>query len=169
MWAAFKVSIEFVTVLLLFWFLAKRQVDPWLPDQGWNPHVLHWKGSLNSWTTRKTHSRVFFFFFNKEFIGAFEIAHTHPKLFRDILSIRTFLGFLLLRAPLCFLFWLSESGLTTSRYENGRLSHLMSSHERRGGPSLVSGEGVLLIQHHEADGCPTVVQRCCVGFKTYLS
>ena len=46
MWTIFKVFIEFVTVLLLFYvlvFLSSRHVGSWLPDQGSNPHFLHWK------------------------------------------------------------------------------------------------------------------------------
>ena len=40
MWAIFKVFIEFVTVLILFyisWFLALKHVGSYLPDQGSNP------------------------------------------------------------------------------------------------------------------------------------
>lgn len=32
----------------------------------------------------------------------------------------------------------------------------------------MSGEGVFPIQHHEADGCLTAVQSCCLGFKRGL-
>ena len=37
--------IEFVTLLLLlyFVFLAARHVGSQFPDQGLNPHTLHWK------------------------------------------------------------------------------------------------------------------------------
>ena len=46
MWAIFKVFFEFIKVLLLFYvlvFLAMRYVESKLPDQGSNPHPLHWK------------------------------------------------------------------------------------------------------------------------------
>ena len=48
MWTIFKVFIEFVTVLLLFYvflggFLAMKHVGPQLPNQGSNVHPLHWK------------------------------------------------------------------------------------------------------------------------------
>ena len=46
MWTTFKVFIEFVTILLLFYvlvFLAPRHVASQLPNQGSNPHPLHWK------------------------------------------------------------------------------------------------------------------------------
>ena len=50
MWTIFKVFFEFVTILLMFYgfffffFLAMRHVRSYLPDQGLNPHPLHWKG-----------------------------------------------------------------------------------------------------------------------------
>ena len=47
MWTIFKVFIEFVTILLLFYvlgFLAMSHVESWLSDQGLNPYPLHWKG-----------------------------------------------------------------------------------------------------------------------------
>ena len=44
MWIILKVFIEFVTILLLFYvFLATRHVGSQLPQQGLNPHSLHWK------------------------------------------------------------------------------------------------------------------------------
>ena len=46
MWTIFKVFIEFITVQLLLYaliFLAMRHVRSQLPDQGSNPHPLHWK------------------------------------------------------------------------------------------------------------------------------
>ena len=43
----FKVFIEFVTILLpvflCFSVLAARYVGSYVPDQGSNPHPLHWK------------------------------------------------------------------------------------------------------------------------------
>ena len=49
-WIIFKVFIEFFMVLLpLFYiniymgFMATRHVESWLPNQGLNPHPLHWK------------------------------------------------------------------------------------------------------------------------------
>ena len=42
----FKAFVEFVTILLLFyvfWVLAKRHVRSQLPEEGANPHPLHWK------------------------------------------------------------------------------------------------------------------------------
>ena len=45
-----KVFIEFVTILLLFFFffnLARRHVVSLFPDQGLNPYLLYWRGSLN--------------------------------------------------------------------------------------------------------------------------
>lgn len=80
MWAMFKVSVEFVTVSLLFCFFGQEASGIWLPDQVWNPHVLHWKGKSTPGPpgspTRKPHSRVFF---NKEFTGEFQIAYTSSK------------------------------------------------------------------------------------------
>ena len=46
MWTSFKVLIEFVAVLLLFYvlvFLAVSHVGSELPDQGSNLHPLHGK------------------------------------------------------------------------------------------------------------------------------
>ena len=43
--AIFKVFIEFVTIILLFYtlfFLAERHVGSWFSDQGLNLHSLHW-------------------------------------------------------------------------------------------------------------------------------
>ena len=45
-WTIFKIFIEFITILLLFYvlvFSAMRHVGFLLPDKGSNPHVLHWK------------------------------------------------------------------------------------------------------------------------------
>ena len=39
----FKLFAEFVTVLLLFWFLALRHMESYLPDRGLNPRLLPWK------------------------------------------------------------------------------------------------------------------------------
>ena len=43
----FKGLIEFVTILLLFYvlfcFFPKKNMGSWLPNQGSNPHSLHWK------------------------------------------------------------------------------------------------------------------------------
>ena len=36
----FKVFAAFVTILLLFWFLALRHVGSYLPRQGSNPRLL---------------------------------------------------------------------------------------------------------------------------------
>ena len=50
-----KIFIEFVTMLPLFYvlvFLAVRHVGSQLPDQGSNPHPLHWKVKSYHWTTR---------------------------------------------------------------------------------------------------------------------
>ena len=39
----FKVFIEFATILLLFYiFLARRRLGSQLPEQGSDPHALHW-------------------------------------------------------------------------------------------------------------------------------
>ena len=46
MWSISKVFMEFATILLLFdvlVFLATRHVGSYLPNQGSNPHSLHWK------------------------------------------------------------------------------------------------------------------------------
>ena len=54
MWIIFKVFIEFFTALLLFYVFfvvvvvvlfcfAMKHVGSWLPNQGLNPHPLHWK------------------------------------------------------------------------------------------------------------------------------
>ena len=45
-WTIFKVFIEFFTTLLLFCvsvFLAEGHVGSWPPDQGLNPHPMHWR------------------------------------------------------------------------------------------------------------------------------
>ena len=39
-----------------FGFLSVRHVGSWLPDQGLNLHLLHWKASLNQWTLREVPS-----------------------------------------------------------------------------------------------------------------
>ena len=42
----FKVFIEFVTILLLFfmfWFFGREACGILAPDQGLNPQPLHWK------------------------------------------------------------------------------------------------------------------------------
>ena len=47
----FKVFIEFVTILLLFYdlvFLAPRHVGSELPGQGLNLHPLHWKEKVST-------------------------------------------------------------------------------------------------------------------------
>ena len=49
MWTIFKVFIETVTILLLFYvlvFLAKRHVGSLLSRQGWNLHPLCWKAEF---------------------------------------------------------------------------------------------------------------------------
>ena len=38
MWVIFKVFIEFVTILCLFYFLVARHVGTYFPDQGLNTH-----------------------------------------------------------------------------------------------------------------------------------
>ena len=46
MWTVFKVFIECVTILLLFYILVFWPRGMWeslLPYQGWNPHPLYWK------------------------------------------------------------------------------------------------------------------------------
>lgn len=53
MWAIFKVFIEFVfielvTILLLFFIFCHEVCGIWAPNQGSNPHPLHW-------TTREVH------------------------------------------------------------------------------------------------------------------
>ena len=55
MWVTFKVFIEFVTVLHLFYVLAfrSRGQGPQLPDQESNLHPLHGGFRLNLWTTRE--------------------------------------------------------------------------------------------------------------------
>ena len=45
MWAIFKVFIEGITILFLFYvlvFLAGRHEGFYLSNQGLNPHPLHW-------------------------------------------------------------------------------------------------------------------------------
>ena len=45
-WIIFKVFIEFVIIFFLFYvlgFLAMSHMGSQLPDQGSNPHPLHWK------------------------------------------------------------------------------------------------------------------------------
>ena len=50
MWTIFKVFIEFVTILLLFFlcfvFLVWRHVGSFLPDQGLNPHLPALEGEV---------------------------------------------------------------------------------------------------------------------------
>ena len=46
MWTIFKVFIEFVAMLVLFCILAFWSQGMWdlsSPNQGLNPHPLHWK------------------------------------------------------------------------------------------------------------------------------
>jgi len=44
MWTVFKVLVEFVmTLLVSYGFLAVRHAGSYLPDEGLNLHVLHWK------------------------------------------------------------------------------------------------------------------------------
>ena len=47
MWTVFKVFIKFVSVFVFCFyvsvFLAMRRVRFYLPDQGSNLHLLHWK------------------------------------------------------------------------------------------------------------------------------
>ena len=53
MWTILKVFIEFVIILLclMFWFLVTKHVGSQPPNQGLNPHALHfWRWSLNHWT-----------------------------------------------------------------------------------------------------------------------
>lgn len=57
----FKVFIEFIGILFLFYLLMERHVGSWLPDQESNLSPLHWQ-SLNHWTTRKVPICYFFFF-----------------------------------------------------------------------------------------------------------
>lgn len=58
--AIFKVFIEFIGILFLFYLLMERHVRSWLPDQESNLSPLHWQ-SLNHWTTRKVPICYFFF------------------------------------------------------------------------------------------------------------
>ena len=56
-WTIFKVFVEFVTILLLFYgvhSLATRHVGSLLPDHGSNLHPSGWKVNLNHWTTGKS-------------------------------------------------------------------------------------------------------------------
>ena len=50
MWTIFKVFIEFVTILLLFYvffgFLATRHMGSYLPDQGSNPNPPTLEGEV---------------------------------------------------------------------------------------------------------------------------
>ena len=95
MWAVFKVSIEFVTVLLLFWFFGQKASGILAPRPGMEPTCPALEGEVLTPEPpgRPTVGFLFFFFFNKEFIGAFEIAHTHPKLFRAFWAFVHFWGF----------------------------------------------------------------------------
>ena len=43
MWTIFKVSVEFVEILLLSYVLVSWHVGSYLPDQGLNLNPLHWK------------------------------------------------------------------------------------------------------------------------------
>ena len=44
LWVIFEVFIEFVTILFrVFGFLAARHRGSELPDQGSDPHFLHWQ------------------------------------------------------------------------------------------------------------------------------
>ena len=47
MWIIFKVFIELVTILFLYFaFLLVRHVGSGLPHQGSNLHSLHWKAEV---------------------------------------------------------------------------------------------------------------------------
>ena len=43
MWTIFKVFIEFVAILFLFYVLVFGQEACAIANQRWNPHLLHWK------------------------------------------------------------------------------------------------------------------------------
>ena len=71
----FKVFTEFVTILFLFYLfrfffffffgvLAVRHVGSEVSEQRLNPYPLHWKGSLNHWTTRGSPYLFVFYFHN---------------------------------------------------------------------------------------------------------
>ena len=68
MWTIFKVSIDCVTILLLFdvffyfflfGFLAISHVGSYLPDQRPNPHLLHLKAKSSPWATREAPKQLF--------------------------------------------------------------------------------------------------------------
>ena len=56
----FRSLFHLLQYCFCFWFvfLAERHVGSWLPNQGSNPHPLHWKAKSNHWTTKKAHSSV---------------------------------------------------------------------------------------------------------------
>ena len=63
MWSISKVFMEFATILLLFdvlVFLATRHVGSYLPNQGSNPHSLHWKAKSQPLDTREVSTHCTF-------------------------------------------------------------------------------------------------------------
>ena len=55
------VDFYFKFLFIYFWlYHAARGIVVWFPDQGWNPHPLHWKGGvLTNGPTREVPIIVF--------------------------------------------------------------------------------------------------------------
>ena len=77
MWGIFKVFIEFVTVLILFyisWFLALKHVGCYCPNQGSNPQPPTLEGKVfKHWIAREVSSDKFLIEVNanREFISQY--------------------------------------------------------------------------------------------------
>ena len=52
---SFNQTLLFLFVCLFVFGGALQYVGSWFPNQGLNPHLLHWKRSLNHWTAMEVH------------------------------------------------------------------------------------------------------------------
>ena len=77
MWAIFKVSVEFVTISLMFFFFGHEASGILAPRPGMEPTCPALEGGVL--TPGTPGSPTVGFFLNKEFTGTFEIAHTASK------------------------------------------------------------------------------------------
>ena len=95
MWGIFKVFIEFVTVLILFyisWFLALKHVGCYRPDQGSNPQPPTLEGKVfKHWIAREVSSDKFLIEVNanRDFISQYS---TKMLLFWKMNQMTFFLG-----------------------------------------------------------------------------
>ena len=63
-----------IVSVLCFVFLATRHVGSQLPNQGWNRHPPHWKGSLKHWATKEVPQYL-------DLVHYLAPTHTHPICF----------------------------------------------------------------------------------------